>query len=182
VNTENRLEIEVKIKVQLLDTWRQKIKLLPAVLETARVFERNIIFDTTQAGLKKRGILLRLRQQGAQTILTMKMPVQENSIYKVRKETEVEISNFANMEKIIRAIGFQVFFIYEKYREVFNALGARIMIDETPIGNFIEIEGNPEHIDAVAARLGFSAADYITDSYYRLFSLSGRSGHMVFSE
>jgi adenylate cyclase class 2 len=182
VNTENRLEIEVKIKVQLLEPWRQKIELLPAVLEMKRVFERNIVFDTTRKKLRKRGILLRLRQQGARAILTMKMPVQGNSVYKIREETEVEVSDFANMEKTIRAIGFQVFFIYEKYREVFNAHGARIMIDETPIGNFFEIEGNPDRIDAVAARLGFTAADYITDSYYQLFLSSGRSGHMVFSE
>ncbi|MEI6614184.1 MAG: class IV adenylate cyclase [Chrysiogenales bacterium] len=182
MNTEKRLEIEVKIKVQILDSLRQKIKLLPAALAAARVFERNIVFDTTQKRLRKRGILLRLRQQGAQAILTMKMPVQDNSIYKVREETEVEVSDFANMGKIFRAIGFRVFFIYEKYREVFNVPGARIMIDETPIGNFIEIEGDPERIDAVAARLGFTAADYITDSYYQLFLCSGGSGHMVFAE
>jgi adenylate cyclase class 2 len=182
VNTENRLEIEVKIKVQHLDPWRQKIKFLPAALEAERVFERNIVFDTSQKSLKKRGILLRLRQQGARAILTMKTPVQGNSFYKVREETEVEISDFASMEKIIRVIGFRVFFIYEKYREVFYALGARIMIDETPIGNFLEIEGNPDRIDTVATRLGFTAADYITDSYYQLFLCSGRSGHMVFAE
>jgi adenylate cyclase class 2 len=171
----------VKIKVELLDPLRKKIKLLPAALEAERVFERNIVFDTTQKRLQKRGILLRLRRQGAQAILTMKMPVQGNSVYKLREETELEISNFANMEKIIRAIGFREFFIYEKYREIFSALEARIMIDETPIGNFIEIEGNPDRIDAVAACLGFTAADYITDSYYQLFLCSGRSGHMVFA-
>jgi adenylate cyclase class 2 len=114
VNTENRLEIEVKIKVQSLDPWRQKIKLLPAVLEAGRVFEENIVFDTTQNKLKKRGILLRLRRQGARAILTMKTPVQGNSIYKVREETEVEVSDFASMKKIIQAIGFRVFFVYEK--------------------------------------------------------------------
>jgi adenylate cyclase, class 2 len=182
VNIENRLEIEVKIKVQRLDPLREKIKLLPARLETARVFEKNIVFDTGQKRLKKRGILLRLRQQGEQAILTMKTPVQENSIYKVREETEVQASDFASMEKIIRGIGFRAVFLYEKYREVFNAAGVRLMIDETPIGNFIEIEGNPDRIDTVAARLGFTAADYITDSYYQLFLRSGRSGHMVFPE
>jgi adenylate cyclase class 2 len=182
VNTENRLEIEVKIKVQLLDPLRTKIKLLPAALEAARGFERNIVFDTSQNKLRKQGILLRLRQQGLRTILTMKMPVRENSVYKVREETEVEVSDFASMEKVMQAIGFQIFFIYEKYREVFNALGTLIMIDETPIGNFIEIEGSPDRIDAVAAHLGFTTADYITDSYYQLFLHSGRSGHMVFSE
>ena len=125
---------------------------------------------------------MRLRRQGGRAILTVKTPAQGQSHYKVREETEVDIPDFASMEKIIRAIGFEVFFIYEKYREVFAAPGARIMIDETPIGNFIEIEGNPDGIDSVAARLGFTAADYITDSYYQLFLRSGHYGHMVFSK
>jgi adenylate cyclase class 2 len=181
VNTEKQLEIEVKIKAPLLDPLRRKIRLLPAALEAGRVFERNIVFDTARKKLQKSGILLRLRQQGPRAVLTVKMPVPGDSIYKVREETEVEIPDFANMEKMIRAIGFRAFFIYEKYREVFNAGGARIMVDETPIGNFIEIEGDPEHIDAIAARLGFTRADYISDSYYQLFLRSGRSGHMVFS-
>lgn len=181
MNTEKRLEIEVKIRVQLLDPWRQKIRLLPAVLEAARVFERNIVFDSTRGDLRKQNILLRLRQQGAQAILTVKMPAQGNSIYKIREETEVQVSDFANMEKMIQAIGFQEFFVYEKYREVFNADGTLIMIDETPIGNFIEIEGDPERIDAIASRLGFTRADFIADSYYQLFLASGGSGHMVFS-
>jgi adenylate cyclase class 2 len=55
------------------------------------------------------------------------------------------------------------------------------MLDETPIGNFLEIEGDPAGIDAAAARLGFARSDYITDSYHRLFLLSGRSGDMVFA-
>jgi len=115
-------------------------------------------------------------------VLTLKAPVAGNSRYKVREETEVIVSDFAAAEKIIAALGFRVFFIYEKYREVFSAGAARIMLDETPIGDFIEIEGDPDRIDAVAARLGFSPADYITDSYYRLFLASGGSGHMVFAK
>lgn len=182
VNTEKQLEIEVKIKVQLVEPWRQKIRLLPAALTRARVFERNVVFDTLQGDLKKQGMLLRLRQQGAQSVLTMKMPAQENATYKIREETEVQVSDFACMEKIILAIGFQPNFIYEKYREVFTAWQTHIMIDETPVGNFIELEGSPESIDAVAARLGFSAADYITDSYHRLFIRSGGRGHMVFQK
>jgi len=181
VITENRLEIEIKIKVESLDPLRHRIRLLPAVLAAERGFERNVVFDTDQKLLQKRGLLLRLRQQGTQTILTMKAPVQGDSIYKVREETEVQVSDFANMEKIILGIGFREYFVYEKFREVYEALGVHIMVDETPIGNYIEIEGRPAKIDAVAARLGFTAADYISDSYYRLFLKSGRSGHMVFS-
>ena len=84
------------------------------------------------------------------------------------------------MEAILDKIGFRPFFIYEKFREVFVLDGVRVMLDETPIGNFLEIEGQPAGIDAAAARLGFSRGEYLNDSYYRLFLLSGRSGHMVF--
>ncbi len=181
MTTEKRLEIEVKIRVQHLDALRRKIRLLPADLETARAFERNMVFDTAGGHLKGQGILLRLRQQGARVLLTMKSPLQGQTAYKVREETEVDVSDFEKLKKIFAAIGFQVCFVYEKYREVYRALGAQIMVDETPIGNFIEIEGDPDRIDAVAARLGFAASDYIADSYYRLFLVSGRSGHMVFT-
>lgn len=182
MNTEKRLEVEVKVQVQAVDPWRQKIRLLPAVLETGRSHERNIVFDTGPGDLRRQGILLRLRQQGEQAILTMKLSVQNKSIYKVREETEVQVSEFAGMEKILLAAGFQAVFIYEKFREVFMAFETRIMVDETPIGNFLEIEGDPKRIDAVTASLGFSPADYITDSYYRLFLASGGSGHMVFAK
>ena len=181
MNTEKRLEIEVKLRVTQLGPLRRKITHLPATLAAARVFERNIVFDTDQGNLKAQGILLRLRQQGAQAVLTVKMPAREKSIYKIREETEVRVSDFASMEKIMQALGLRAFFVYEKYREVFAAFETLIMVDETPIGNFIEIEGPTERIDAVAARLGFSQADYIADSYYRLFLLAGGSGHMVFA-
>lgn len=181
MSTEKKLETEIKVRVAELDPWRRKILALPAVSSVARGFERNIVFDTRRDDLRREGILLRLRQQGGQALLTLKQPVQNESLYKVREETEVLVSDFTAAEKMLRAIGLQAAFIYEKYREVLQAQGAQLMLDETPIGNFIEIEGPPERIDAVAARLGFSCADYLSDSYYQLFLRSGGTGHMVFA-
>jgi adenylate cyclase class 2 len=43
------------------------------------------------------------------------------------------------------------------------------VVDETPIGNFAELEGTGEWIDRAAARLGIEPEDYITLSYGRLF-------------
>ena len=45
------------------------------------------------------------------------------------------------------------------------------MLDETPIGNFLEIEGRPKWIDRTARVLGFSAGDYITTSYGSLYRI-----------
>ena len=98
----------------------------------------------------------------------------------MREEIEVEVADFAKMEKILMGVGFKIYFVYEKYREVFKSKGVRVMLDETPIGNFLEIEGEPAAIDAMAADLGFSPGDYISDSYQRLFLLGGGCGHMEF--
>jgi adenylate cyclase class 2 len=181
VNTENPVEVEVKIRVDRLPPWREKLLHLAAVSECPRVFERNLLFDSARQRLKKQGVLLRLRQQEGRNILTMKRPARQDAKYKIREEIEADVSDFAGAQKILLGIGFRVFFVYEKYREVFSLPGARVMLDETPIGNFLEIEGEPAGIDQVASQLGFSSKDYITASYSRLFFLSGGSGDMVFS-
>jgi hypothetical protein len=55
-----------------------------------------------------------------------------------------------------------------------------VVVDETPIGAFLEIEGEVEAIHAAAAALGFGPADYIRDSYAALFAASGGTGDMLF--
>jgi len=44
-----------------------------------------------------------------------------------------------------------------------------VVLDETPIGNFGEIEGPPEWIDRTAQRLGVNTRQYITSNYATLF-------------
>jgi adenylate cyclase class 2 len=181
VNSEKRLEVEVKVRVASLPALRKKLLAMGAKKESPRALERNLVFDSPAGDLRGKGILLRLRRVAKRSILTMKTPAAGNPAYKVRRETEVGVSDFSGMEAILLGIGFRPVFIYEKFREVLALDGIRIMLDETPIGDFLEIEGRPGGIDAVAGRLGFCRGEYLTESYYRLFLLSGRSGHMVFT-
>jgi adenylate cyclase, class 2 len=44
-----------------------------------------------------------------------------------------------------------------------------VLVDETPIGNYLELEGPPRWIDQTARLLGFTHADYITRSYGYLY-------------
>ncbi len=181
MNTEKRLEIEVKVRVAALPPCRKKLLALGAELAQVRIREHNLVLDTPGHGLKQQGILLRLRRAGKLSSLTMKTPVGQASAYKVRAETETVVADFAAMKKILRGIGLRTVFTYEKYRETFRLGGVLVMLDQTPIGDFIEIEGLPPAIDDVASRLGFSPADYITDSYRQLFLGTGRSGNMIFA-
>jgi adenylate cyclase class 2 len=45
-----------------------------------------------------------------------------------------------------------------------------VVLDDTPIGNYGEIEGPPRWIDGTARGLGITPSQYITDSYAQLFA------------
>jgi len=72
--------------------------------------------------------------------------------------------------------------MYEKYRETWRREGATVFLDETPIGDFMEIEGETEEIDALARDFGYSKNDYIAVNYRRLWADAGQNGDMTFDE
>jgi adenylate cyclase class 2 len=60
-----------------------------------------------------------------------------------------------------------------------------VVFDETPIGNYLELEGPQRWIDEVARQLGYSRRDYITESYAALYlkkcQVEGKTpGNMIF--
>jgi adenylate cyclase class 2 len=52
-----------------------------------------------------------------------------------------------------------------------------VVLDETPIGNFGEIEGTPRWIDRTARALGIGRRDYITQTYAPMFFAWKRRTH-----
>jgi adenylate cyclase class 2 len=181
--TTNKLEIEVKIKIDDLKKIKRKIIKLGFQTIAPYSFEHNILFDTKDERLKKNKLLLRLRKVEDKYIVTFKHPPKQSpnvSHYKIREEKEIEVSDYDNIKSIFTGLGFKVFFIYEKYREIFDNGNVKIMMDHTPIGDFIEIEGDAEGIDKTAAQLGYSKSDYITDNYRTLFRKKHKTGFMQF--
>ncbi len=185
IDIQKNLEIEIKIRIHNIGTVRETIHTQDFYLVEHNSLEHNIVFDTKERRLKKNKCLLRLRRKNNKYILTFKRPPikpLKSKKYKVREETEVEVADFENTKAIIQALGFDVFFIYEKYREVYKRKNGnvKIMMDQTPMGDFIEIEGSAEEIDQVASALGFTRRDYITANYYTLFRETHKTGHMQF--
>ena len=90
---------------------------------------------------------------------------------KSREELELEIADVGTMSAIIGRLGLSPVFRYEKYRtEYRQSRGAGMaMLDETPVGVYLELEGEPRWIDRTARQLGFSERDYIVHSYARLY-------------
>jgi adenylate cyclase class 2 len=91
--------------------------------------------------------------------------------HKHRIETETEVADGAALEQIFFSLGLVAAFRYEKWRAEWTDGEGHCVVDETPIGNYAELEGSAEWIDRAAARLGVAPARYITLSYGRLFDL-----------
>lgn len=152
---------------------------LGAVSRGPRRLQRDTIVDTPDRRLFAAGCALRVRADGAGGVLTFKGPVQPGPL-KAREEIETTAGSAPTLLEILERAGLSRAFVYEKYREEFAIPGAVLALDETPIGTFVEIEGDAAVIHACAARLGAAPADYITDSYRGLFLAAGGQGDMTF--
>jgi len=83
---------------------------------------------------------------------------------------ETGVNDGKQMDLILGALGYAPSFRYEKFRAEWTDGKGQVVVDETPIGNFCELEGAPRWIDATARKLGVMAADYITKNYAGLFA------------
>jgi len=166
-----KFEIEIKLRLpEKLAKIRRVLRDQGFRVSKSRVHESNVLFDTPQRLLRSHGKLIRVRRVGAHTLLTYKGP-SEPGRYKKRREIEMSFPDANALDQILNEIGYHPIFRYEKFRtEYAKAPGTgKVMLDETPVGNFLEIEGSPRWIDSTARLLGFSTDDYITRSYGYLY-------------
>ncbi len=75
--------------------------------------------------------------------LTFKGPARFEQGIKTREERETSVGSAEEAEAILLRLGFVRRFRYEKRREEWRLFGCAVALDETPIGNFVEIEGDP---------------------------------------
>jgi adenylate cyclase, class 2 len=180
-------ETEIKLELPDAATGRKLLKAAGFRVAVPRGFESNVIFDTPDSRLRSSGMLLRIRSFRGTVTLTLKGRSQ-SKVYKSRAETETTVSSREAAFIILEGLGYSPQFVYEKYRTEYHGGPslAAVLLDETPMGAFFEIEGNPGSIDAAARALGFSRKDYITASYSRLFGNYSQlrkiaPGNMVFT-
>jgi adenylate cyclase, class 2 len=162
-------EIEIKFRVDDVRALNQRLRKSGFRLLTRRTHEINTLYDFPGQLLRKRGELLRLRKYGPEWVLTHKAKGKSGR-HKTRVETETKIADGAKMDAILRALGFAPTFRYEKFRAEWSDGKGHVVVDETPIGNFGEIEGPSRWIDRTAKFLQIPRSDYITATYSELFS------------
>jgi adenylate cyclase class 2 len=162
-------EIEIKFRVNDLRALNRKLRAAGFKLVTPRTHELNTLYDLPGEILRSRKELLRLRKYGSVWTLTHKSGTIRDR-HSSRVELETEVADGKTMASILRALGYAPSFRYEKFRAEWGDDKGQVVVDETPIGNFCEIEGPSRWIDAAAKKLGVLPADYITRNYATLFA------------
>lgn len=161
-------EVEIKFLVADVSVLEERLRSLGFDPETPSTHELNTLYDTPGSKLRSSGQLLRLRQYGDTWTLTHKARGKKG-IHKTRAETETQVADGPSMHAILLALGYLPTFQYEKFRAQWSHAEGHVVVDQTPIGNFAEIEGPPEWIDSTAERLGVDPKRYITKNYAELF-------------
>jgi adenylate cyclase class 2 len=167
-------EIELKFPISNPETFRRKVEGLGFRLVTERTFEQNTLYDTPDRSLRTRGQILRLRTYGNRCTVTHKRQPDNsdtNARYKTRIETETVVEDCDALAEIFAQLGCAPVFLYEKFRTewAFGDTGGHLVVDETPVGMWAELEGEPAWIDAMLDALGVAADDSTTASYGKLF-------------
>src|SRR6266567_9104755 len=159
-------ETEIKLRLDDPASAKRQLRKLGFSIAKRRVLEINTVFDTPHSLLLRERKLLRLRQAGSLRTLTFKGPTVA-SRYKSREEIESAFTDDKTLRLILERLGYEPVFRYEKYRTEYTRPGqaGAVMLDETPIGDFLELEGSPRWIERTARALGRSPAEFITASY-----------------
>jgi adenylate cyclase, class 2 len=166
------VETEIKFRVADLTALRARLADAGFRLQTRRTFESNVLYDTPDRQMRARTEILRIRQYGDRWTLTHKrLPAngRGEDVHKHRIETETQISDGIALAEVFQSLGLTPAFRYEKWREEWTDGEGHCVVDETPIGNFAELEGTADWIDGASARLGVARSEYLTLSYGRLF-------------
>lgn len=183
---------EIEVKLRATDAAaRLRSAALKCELEKPRHFEENFLLDTLDRRLADQASALRVRLAGDQAWITFKgKPQAPDGRFKVREELETAVADGHRALQIFERLGYRRTFAYQKWRTVYrlelpDGTSLQAMVDETPLGEFLELEGSREAITAAAAALGFAPEQFITSSYPALQAEACRAagrplGDMVF--
>jgi adenylate cyclase class 2 len=166
---QERLETELKIPVADHDSIRESLRGAGAVAIHAMAREVNLLFDTSDGKLRNASSLLRLRDYGGRQLITFKGAPRFTGAIKERPEFETRIGDLSSMVQILEGLDFRVFMRYEKDREEWMMGEISVVLDHTPIGDFVEVEGPADQLEEIARSLGLDVATAVRGSYVSLW-------------
>jgi adenylate cyclase class 2 len=170
--SEEKLERELKFACAELNSLRERLLDAEAERRSASALEDNLVFDRNDE-LRAAGTLLRLRRDAHGARLTFKGAASFDGGVKVREERETALDDGDEMERILERLGFSVEHRYQKYREEWQLGGVIVCLDRTPIGTYVEFEG--DGAGKLARRFGFDVAAAERRTYLEIYEDHRRS-------
>jgi predicted adenylyl cyclase CyaB len=153
-----------EIEIKILDIDYASIVKNLISLGAKKIFDgqvQTIFFDFPDHRIKKAKDLLRLRRVGNSSFITLKKYVPDKTA-KVRKEYEIEISDFSVAEEILKGLGCFPELSVKKHRESYQLNQVHFELDKhldeyNYIPWFLEIETkDKETLSAYIHKLGFT--------------------------
>ncbi|MFA6166676.1 MAG: class IV adenylate cyclase [Gemmatimonadaceae bacterium] len=160
---------EVELKGVVADPAALRERLLAA---GAREVYRGALFDA-RYDLPSRELLakdhvLRLRvyedAAGRRAVLDWKGPTGYDTGYKVREEISTPCGDGIAMAEVLARMGYVVIREIDREIEQFEVLGTTCRVERYPrMDVLVEVEGEPEAIEAVIALAGMARADFTSE-------------------
>jgi predicted adenylyl cyclase CyaB len=170
------IETEAKIRVPDARAMKDRLLALGCVLRRDRHLELNALFDYRGDVLFAKREALRLRTIGKRAWLTFKGAPRKAKSFKVRPEFESEVRDPAAFRKVLKALGLRPVFRYRKHRTLLRKDRVTICLDETSVGDYLELEGRRSDIVRFARTLGYSRADFISRDYVEMIRAASAAG------
>jgi len=170
-------EREVKIRLPDADACAAALEAAGARPLEPRRLEDDRLFDDGQGALARSDRVIRLRSKvpldgsgaGEGCVLTYKGPARVEDGHRIREEVETAVADAEALVLVLERLGYRSSFRYQKMRRLYDWEGALIAVDQTPLGDFLEIEGSAAAIEDLAARLGHEPSEFLTASYPALW-------------
>ena len=165
-------EIELKFSVEDAAGLRAAAERLGFRMVTERTFEENTLYDTEDRQLRAQKQILRVRHYGERCTVTHKRSSESSELdlrYKTRIETESVVEDGEALAEIFTRLGYGPVFRYEKFRTEWETDQGHLVLDETPIGVWAELEGPTAWIDEMLLHMGVLDEQTSTESYGKLF-------------
>lgn len=156
-----------EIEVKILNINRQKIEETLKRLGAKKVFDDEVsafFYDFKDGSVGKSHSVIRLRKEGALTMLTFKKVISKQDA-KIAEESSVEVSDFFQMQKILENLGLSKTGRSQKHRISYQLEAVHFDIDRylgqhSYIPEFMEIEAQSiQLIHKWAELLGFKPQD-----------------------
>lgn len=163
------IETEVKLRIGKIADVESRLRVLGAYRESGRTLEDDTLYDFPDRRLTEAGSMLRLRRRAEASVITYKGTIESGLHAKVRREEETHVSDAGGAVGILEGIGMQPIWRYQKYRTTYRLGKLHALVDEAPIGNYLELEGPKQEIDRWAGALGFGPGDYLVSTYRDLY-------------